>query len=355
MRSRDFRIKDPTFRIDPVPLRYVPAISNAFFVLVVFLSLPFYIIAYKPNLIVTTPDATILAVVPHSLLFKLRKIRVILDVRSVPVETGGFRGGIRSFLFSASLIMAKRLFDGISIITPLMKKEVCNQFDLSEKRIGVWSTGVSDTLFDPEKYVHQGAELKAKLGLSKRFVVLYHGVLAPDRGLIEVAKAIKILKPEHPDIVFFLLGAGPVIYPLRELIRHENLRNNIIIHDPVNQFEVPKFISMCDIGIIPLPDNAFWRAQCPLKLLEYLAMQKVILATDIPCHKSIIGETECGIYISSTKPETIAKSIDYAYHKREELKECGKIGRIIIQNKYTWEKVAEDLESFVLSIENKIG
>jgi len=122
----------------------------------------------------------------------------------------------------------------------------------------------------------------------------------------------------------------------------------------VDYAEVPKYIAMCDVGIVPLPDLPYWRFQCPLKLLEYLAMKKVVIVTDIPAHRAIIGKEKCGIYISSVKPIGIAKSITYAYNNKEKLGKWGEIGRTIIKQEYTWEKVARDLENYLLSIDEKV-
>ena len=105
---------------------------------------------------------------------------------------------------------------------------------------------------------------------------------------------------------------------------------------------------MCDVGIVPLPDLPDWRSQCPLNLLEYLAMGKVVIATDIPANRKVIGKSKCGIYVSSADPREIAKAIMYAYDNKDELKEWGSYGRAIINAKYSWKKVAEDFENYLL-------
>jgi glycosyltransferase involved in cell wall biosynthesis len=124
----------------------------------------------------------------------------------------------------------------------------------------------------------------------------------------------------------------------------------VIIHDAVDYENVPKYISMSDVAIIPLPDMHYWRSQSPLKLMEYLAMKKVVIISDIPAHRAIIGGETCGIYLSSVKPIEIAKSIEHALQNKYRLREWGEIGRVIIQNGYTWQKVANDLNGYLLSI-----
>jgi glycosyltransferase involved in cell wall biosynthesis len=324
------------------------------YAIVLWFFLPFYIIVSKPDFVMLNPDVTIFSSIPGLFASRFRKVKFVLDVRSTPVETG-FRGFQRSVLFTASVLIAKKLFDGLTIITSLMRKEVCNKFDIDPSKVGVWTSGVSTKLFDPENCISDSKELKRKLGLAGKFVVFYHGGIDLTRGLTETIEAIKTLRRKHPSIVFFLLGTGfnVTMRRLRALIRKEGLQENVIIHNPVDQSEVPKFIGISDICIVPLPDHPFWRCQSPLKLLEYLAMEKVVVLTDIPAHQAVVGEAKCGIYVSSVEPMEIAKAIEYAYFNRENLEEWGKIGRKIVTKDYTWEKVARDLENYLLSIEDR--
>lgn len=329
-------------------MRYVSLISPIAFAIVMWLFLPIFIIAEQPDFIIMDPGVHILSAFSGMVISKFRGPKFVLDVRSTPVETIGLRGFLQRFWFSVSVVTAKKLFDGITIITPLMKEEICNNFDINPDDVGVWTSGVSDSLFDPEISVPEGLKLKRQLGLSGKFVVLYHGVFSATRGLTETIEATRILRQRHPNIVLFLLGTGPFISALRTLILACDLKDNVLVHNPVDQSEVPQFIGMCDVCIAPLPHHAYWRFQCPLKLLESLAMEKVVVASDIPAHRLVIGDKRCGIYISSVNPIEIVRSLEYAFHNRNKLEDWGKIGRTIIKQKYTWEKVARDLENFLL-------
>jgi glycosyltransferase involved in cell wall biosynthesis len=109
---------------------------------------------------------------------------------------------------------------------------------------------------------------------------------------------------------------------------------------------------MSDVCIIPLPNHPFWNCQCPLKLLEYLAMEKVVIATNIPAHRLII-EGKGVIYISSTEPAEIAKGIRVAYNNKEKLVKWGKYGRELVIKNFEWKKVAKDLERYLLLLDKK--
>ena len=79
-------------------------------------------------------------------------------------------------------------------------------------------------------------------------------------------------------------------------------------------------------------------------------MEKVVLATDIPAHRVIMRNEKCCIYLRSVDPIEIAKSIEYAHVTEDKLSNWGKVGRKIVKGKYTWNKVAEEVEHFLLSI-----
>jgi glycosyltransferase involved in cell wall biosynthesis len=243
----------------------------------------------------------------------------------------------------------------MTIITDLMKKEVCNKFHIDPNWVGVWSSGVSTELFKYEKYVHDGIELRGKLGLTNRFIIFYHGAFSQARGLMNAISAMLMVKDRYPTAVLFLLGTGSIqtVGDMRKAIQYNGLQDKVILHDAVDYAEVPKYIAMCDVGIVPLLDLPQWRNQCPLKLLEYLAMKKVVILTDIPCHREVVGNNKCGIYLSSASPAEIARSVAFAYDNKEKLKEWGAKGRVIVENKYTWEKIAENLDDYLRLIENR--
>ncbi len=329
-----------------IPLRNIPIITSFVYSILVFLFLPLYTIFSKPDFIITQPTIPITSFISTFPISRLKRIKILLDIRTVPVQTG-FRGFLHDFLFSTSILAAKQFFDGITIITSSMKEELCRKYNLAPELIGVWSSGVSPSLFNPEIWVPYGLKIRDRLGLKRKFVVFYHGALSPNRGLVETVEAIKLIRRQYPEVVLFLLGSGPLVPVLKGLVEINNLTSNVIIHDRVDYEDVPKYISMIDVGIIPLPDMHYWRSQSPLKLLEYLAMEKVVVHSDIPAHRDIIGKETCGIYISNINPAEIAKSIIYALHNKGKLKNWGKIGRNIILDGYTWQNVASELESYM--------
>jgi glycosyltransferase involved in cell wall biosynthesis len=134
---------------------------------------------------------------------------------------------------------------------------------------------------------------------------------------------------------------------MKKLALKIGVQEKVIFHDPVSYDKIPRFIKLVDLGIIPLPDLQQWRNQCPLKLLEYLAMGKVVIATDIPANRDVLGDSKCGILVPSAEPREIANAIVYAYNNRGILGELGIQGQAIIEKRYSWTRVANDFEEYL--------
>jgi len=277
--------------------------------------------------------------------FGLCRTRIVLDIRSVPVEQSGLKARIEETTYGLSILCTKYILDGLTVITPTLREEICNKFGLRPERVGIWSSGVSLDLFNPRLL----KPLPHDFLRNSRFVVMYHGVLTPNRGLQQTINAIARLRDRCP-VLLFLLGEGPAQAELEALVREHKLKANVLLHPTVPYEEVPRYIACCDVAIIPLPKLNWWTVSSPLKLMEYLAMEKPVIATDIDAHRSVMGTAECVRYISNNCPEEIAQAIWDLYQQRDRLYEKGKAGRKIVKDRFTWEAQARNLEAYLYKV-----
>ena len=352
MRSKNrFALSNSEVHLILTPLRHVPIISSSLYAFAFLLFFPFYVAAERFDYVIVEPGTSLVGLVLAPLLH-LTNSKVVLDLRTTPLKiSDDFRERLHELLFRTSVMIAKRRFQGITILTRLMKMQICSEFGLSSSFVGVWTSGVSGSLFDPDKYT--GRELRKRFGLEHKFIIFHHGVLGKARasdGLVGTIKALALLKNRLDDLTLFLLGEGDGVSILERITKENGLEDEVIFHSKVDYVEVPGFIAISDVAVVPLVDSPNWRFQCPLKLLEYLAMEKVAIVTDIPAHREVIGKSQSGIYVQSIDPEEIAAAITFAHDNRGKLSDWGKAGRNIVEDAYTWEKVAGNLDEYLSSI-----
>jgi glycosyltransferase involved in cell wall biosynthesis len=344
----------------PTGKNSVPLKLHLIFALVQLFAFPIYILKTKPDFVILDWDSLI-GLMPLLPFYRLLRMKIVLDVRSTPISLEnslqkiGLRMHMINLVFGISILIAKKKLDGMTIISDLMKEEITRKFGIDSDWVGVWSSGVSQELFRNEKYVQNAIDLRETLGLTNKFVIFYHGWFSGSRGLIDAINAIALLRTQYPDVVLFLLGTGSaqIISSMKQLIKNNELEGRVILHDAVDYSMVPEFISMCNIGIVPLLDLPQWRNQSPLKLLEYLAMKKVVMLSGLPCHREIIGDNKCGIFISTVSAAEIKRSIAFAYDNKERLGEWGAVGRAIVDKHYTWERIAENLDYYLKLVKKR--
>jgi len=346
LRSRkNIDTKNLHMRVLAIPLRSFPLLTHIFYITTIALVLPFYVLLRKPNFVITEPKFGSVVIGLILLLFPLQlRPKTIMDIRSTPVELKGIRALFSKIAFNNSLTISKKIFDGFTIVTSNMKAELVKQFKINKKPIGIWTNGVNLELFNDSLY--DSYEVKKQMGFGDKFVVFYHGSISAKRGILKAIESIDKLKDSYPDIVLFLIGSVTGFVLIEEQIRKHHLQNKIIIHAPVDYTEVPKYISMSDLCLVPLPNIPIWRYQCPLKLLEYLSMGKPVVAVEMPANREVLGDSRFAVMVSNANSEEFAKAIMYAYQNIEQLRITSKEGKLIIQERYDWTEIAKNLETF---------
>lgn len=276
-----------------------------------------------------------------------KKPKFVLDIRTLVADFPGFWKRIqRQIRFDASVHIAFRYFDGLTVITEKMKRDLQNKNNNFKKKLCVWSSGMDPILFNPDKV----CDLREELKIENRFVIMYHGILSPGRGLQQAIKAIAIVRKIIPEVMLFFLGKGPAQNELEELIRNLGLHEHVCIHPAVPFEKVPCFVKSIQAGILPFPDLDCWNTSSPIKLTEYLAMGKPVIVTDIEAHRYALGKLECGFFIPDSQPENIANGIKDLFDRRSELPVLGKIARKAAMERFTLEKQAKKIKSYFMEL-----
>jgi glycosyltransferase involved in cell wall biosynthesis len=298
-----FRHTRDDYGLPPGTIRYVaslktPALHHLTFMAGTGAHLARLMAGWRPDVVLMDPN-TCLAAWPWHLARRLGLLRTafVLDVRTTPVDCRGVMGRLEERLFGAALRYAARWMDGITVITPFMREALAAEHGLDAGRIGVWSSGVSLSHFDPARYpTEETRDLRRELGLDGRFVFLCHGSLEPSRGVGTTIRALAALGDRGKEIGLLIVGRGPALPALRRDAARLGLEERVVFREAVSYDEIPRYVAAADAGMVPWPDLIWWRTGSPLKLMEFLAMGKPSLVTDIEAHRDLLGEATFAFY-----------------------------------------------------------
>lgn len=288
-------------------------------------------------------------------LAKRRKTQFIHDVRTIPVDYANYLSKAVERKFSKQLRFANRFYQGISLITEQMKKHIEQKYVRINKPLCIWESGVDTKLFKPAP---KSIRLNQKFGFEHTdFVCFYHGSFSEKRGIIELVESFAIIKQKEKNIKLLILGGVNGYNRVSRLIENLHLDDTVRLHDWVPYDEVPQYISIADLCIIPLPDIDWWRVSSPLKLMEYIACGKNILLTDIVAHTSVVGTNSSYFWIKDVTADTLAKKVFEAYESftldRAHFYERGMKERQTLVNNISWETRSKRLEEFLATFNQR--
>jgi|GEM_PF-5698774 len=276
------------------------------------------------------------------------KSRLILDVRTLPVEARGLRGALEKAEFSLAMKMAAWGSDGMTFITPFMKEVLTNQYGFNALPSTWWSSGAKRAWLQNEYIMPPQVEnLALKLDRMHAFVLIYHGAMSANRGLDHLIRAFADRLKHHPQHHLILLGRGPIRKELIALCHRLKCEAAVTFIDTVPHEHVRAYLALADVGVVPLTDRLEWRVSSPLKLLEYMAVGLPVVLSTIEAHENVAQQGQFAFYYPPGDWRALSMAIDKAFAQRASLPEWGNAGRLQIKNHYTWHRQAERLELFL--------
>jgi len=338
--TKDIGENKPTKDIIYLPTIPFPILSGLFFGLILFFYFPFIIRKKKPDIFIVDGTSVWL---PFAFTLKLFNIPLVVDIRTLPTKKR------RPLLFDICLHLSKYMPDGLTTITPELEKILRKEYGIQDKKIGIWPSGVSTKDFTTS-YANNSVNSQTD---SNKFVLIHHGSYEYTRGVGNLITSIGELDASiRKRIKLLIIGVHAEDQKeFLSLCDEVGVKEQVEIMPGVEYERIPSYIQSSDVGIIPLsPDTECWQVSVPLKTLEYMAMEKPIVATSIPFHQRIFEKGKCGILIDANDPKTLANAITYLYQNREELDVMGKTGKEIVKNHYTWDNIAFEVEKFMEDI-----
>jgi len=108
------------------------------------------------------------------------------------------------------------------------------------------------------------------------------------------------------------------------------------------------FLSGIDIGIMPLPDSEFAKGKCGLKLLQYMAMGKPVVASPVGANLDIVVHGENG-YLANTEGEW-AYYLERLIENKDLRKQMGEKGRRIVEEHYSLQMKEQLLAQILIEV-----
>ncbi|MGB9940008.1 glycosyltransferase family 4 protein [Methanosarcina sp.] len=229
--------------------------------------------------------------------------------------------------------------DRIIAVTPGIKSNLENVYNIPGEKIVVVSNGANTSLFKP-----LGQETcRKELGLDLEIpYVCFVGNLAPWQGVEYLVKAAPSILSRSPECRFLIVGDGVMKNYLLKLCRELGVEDRFIFTGVIAYDRVPLYINASDTCTAPF---IFARnakiGLSPLKLYEYMACGKPVVASDISGVSDVLEASEGGIPVLPENPDALAEGILKLLENPDLRTKLGSKGLSYVTENYSWYSVAK--------------
>jgi glycosyltransferase involved in cell wall biosynthesis len=173
-------------------------------------------------------------------------------------------------------------------------------------------------------------------------LVLYLGQLEGAAYAELVLKAASLVRERVPGVRFMVLGGGHFLKPLRRQASGLGLDSTVDLPGYAPRHLVPYYVAAADVAVGCFEDNEITRCKSPLKIAEYMAAGKAIVASRVGEVTTMLGD--CGILTGPGDAASLAEGIERFLQDPELRRIHGERARQRSENMYNWAWSVDHLE-----------
>ena len=173
-----------------------------------------------------------------------------------------------------------------------------------KERVCVIPNGIDPERFGNNALSTQAA--KAKLGLGDRLVLGFTGFVREWHGLDRVVDLVAERASKDSGLHLLIVGDGPARETLQARARERGIVDRVTVTGVVDRDRVPGYVAAFDVALQP----AVVPYASPLKLFEYLAMGRAIVAPATPNITEVLTDGENAVLFDPDRTDGMPRAIE---------------------------------------------
>jgi glycosyltransferase involved in cell wall biosynthesis len=277
------------------------------------------------------PDSFVLVAAVYKLLGR----RFVYDHHDLAPEMYDARLGGRGnrFIYQAQVFLERlscRLADHVIAPNQSYKAVEMQRGSVPAERITIVRNGP-----DPERLrpTAPDGELRKKSDT----IIAFAGVMGFQDGVDYLLRALRYLIDDLERRDFFCViigGLGDARSSLKMLATELGLDEHVWFTDWVPDVDYVRYLSTADICVDPDPSNPFTDRSTMIKMMEYMALAKPIVAFDLPEHR--YTAQEAALYARPNDEREFARALAELMNDPARRQAMGSFGRRRVETELAW-------------------
>jgi PEP-CTERM/exosortase A-associated glycosyltransferase len=248
---------------------------------------------------------------PAIRLGRRHQIPVVYEVRAFWEDAAVSHGAQaeRGLRYRATRLLetrALRRADAVTTICEGLRR------DIVARGIAPDKVTVVPNAVDRERFRGAGAPdpaLAQRFGFSGKMVLGFFGSFYAYEGLDLLLRALPLIRRRRPEVAVLLAGGGPEERALRALATDLGLEGSAVFAGRVPQAEIGRYYDLAEAFVFPRVSIRLTELVTPLKPLEAMAQERIVIAADVGGHRELIRDRETGYLFPPDDPARIAEGV----------------------------------------------
>jgi glycosyltransferase involved in cell wall biosynthesis len=181
----------------------------------------------------------------------------------------------------------------------------------------------------------------------RRALVGYIGLMRPDKGVLNLVKAIPLICNQMKEVEVFLGGGGPLLRQVEGELGDLISRGKVRVFDWIPHNELPDYLNQMKLLVLPSDIEGL-----PSIVLEAMACGTPVLATPVGAIPDIITDGKTGFIMDNNSPECIAENVIRALGHHN-LDQVSQNAHAFVEGQFSHETLVERYRDILTSLNLK--
>ena len=151
--------------------------------------------------------------------------------------------------------------------------------------------------------------LAGRLGLTGKTVLAFFGSFYFYEGLHLLLQALPLLRQRGSNVALLLAGGGPEEAALHKLARELGIADSVVFTGRIVHEEIRRYYDLADLLVFPRVSIRLTELVTPLKPLEAMAQERIVVASSVGGHRELIRDRETGYLFPPDEPQLLAEGV----------------------------------------------
>ena len=236
----------------------------------------------------------------------------------------------------------------IICVSEQLKSHLVNNWRIPAQKIFVFPNGVDAEQFRPDSGARK--QVRESLGINNNPLILFVGNFYEWHDVSTLLDSFPRVLTDYPDARLVLVGDGSLRKTMEQRSIDLGVSHAVHFTGLIPHADVPRYVASADVAVVPYRkmDQDNWLS--PLKLFEYMASARSIVASEVGQVINIIQHEKNGLLVPANDASRMADAIIRLIADKDLRMRLGRQAREDAVQHHSWEVYISRLEEVFIDV-----